>query len=279
MKRLIFTILFGNSLLIYSQSILYPTNTIDWGRYDNSNETKQLLISEINKSLGNPEGTLPGHRARGTLFNYNVFDITEDGLLDIIYSGPSGEGSAVILFENRNARFIESDVIYGELTGLKRLGLSRTIEIQTHAYPCCAGVLHTLRTVVVNSNPDELEVITLSQFDYVDATADLIQGMTPIVFETINPEYKLRTTPGILTEYDLGIETIDGGNTVAIYPKGSIGKAVGKSTDETGRVWWLVIMQNNINPLKTLMYYQNDPKASQSIGWMSSNFVKELKSR
>lgn len=230
-------------------------------------------------SLGNSDGTLPGHRARGLLSNYHVFDITEDGLLDIIYSGPSGEGSAVILFENRNGRFIESDFIYGELTGLKRLELSRTIEIQTHAYPCCAGVLHTLRTVVVISNPDELEVITLSQLDYVDATADRTQRMTPIVFETINPEYKLRATPEILTEYDLGIETIDGGNTVAIYPEGSIGKAVGKSTDETGRVWWLVIMQNNINPLNTLMYYQNDPKGSQSIGWMSSNFVKELKSR
>lgn len=279
MKRLIFIIIFGNSLLVYSQSILNPTNTIDWGINDNSDETKQLLISKINESLGNQEGTLPKQRARGTLSNYHVFDITEDGLLDLIYSGPYGEGSAVILYENRGTNFIESDFIPGQLIGLSRLDLSRTIEIKTHLFPCCAGVWHYLKTVVVNSTESGIDIIMLNEDVYMDYTDEPTNTMKSVLFETVNEQYKLRSTPNIVNEFSRWPDTIDGGNTLAIYPKGSRGRAYGKSTDETGRVWWFVIMENNFKPINSLMYYDNDPKGTRSYGWMSSSYVKQIESR
>ncbi|MEP0366411.1 MAG: hypothetical protein ABJN36_15215 [Cyclobacteriaceae bacterium] len=279
MKAFLFNILVVGSLCLRSQSILFPNDGIDWGHYPSHEQTRLALIKEINKSLGNKVGTLPGGRVLGNLSDYYVFDVTEDGLLDIIYSGPYGEGNAVIIFENRNGHFIQSDAIPGELTGLRRMELSRTIEIQTHSYPCCAGSLHSIRVVVVNSTPKKVELITLSKIDFIEGTADLIHSMNPVIFETVNPEYRLRATPQILNDYDLGIETIDGSNTVATYPSGSIGSAVGKTVDDTGRIWWMVIMKNNLKPIKTLMYYNNDSRGSESIGWMSSNFVKVIEAK
>jgi len=117
---------------LYGQSFLNPQNNIDWGNFDSNETIKRTLIERINESTGKPKDYMPGGGYQATLDDYHVIDISEDGLMDLVYSGLYGEGHAVILFENKGSKFIQSDFISGELIGLQRLEFSRTLEIMTH---------------------------------------------------------------------------------------------------------------------------------------------------
>ncbi len=208
------------------------------------------------------------------MIGYHIIDINIDGLLDLVYSGPLGEDFGAIIYLNNGSEFERSDVIAGEVVRVERTRLLNCLEIKTHMRPCCLGQVHTLSSYLAYAYLG-IKVIDVSNISYMEGTAEPMRFIDEIRFITTNAEYKLRATPEILTEFNAWPETFDG-NTCAIYPSGSRGSAIAESTDDTGRVWWFVIMENNLDPIKSLLPYHSRSGGYKSMGWMSSRFVKKL---
>lgn len=259
---------------LFSQPILNPISTDIWTAVEIklNNKEKLDLISQIkfsNIRLTPSDGT-------SNLELFHILDINNDGLLDISYSGPKAEGEGTVFYLNNGDTFLESDWIHGKVININRLEISKLLEVQTYAMPCCAGFVYALKTVLLKSNIHTgIEIIELDELNYMSGTLEPNNLITTQRFTTVNQEYKLRSSPEINPQADIWTENIDG-NTVAIYPSGSRGTAIGQKSDETGRIWWFVIMENNLQPDKSLMYYQNDPKGNKSMGWMSSKYVKKI---
>ena len=103
------------------------------------------------------------------------------------------------------------------------------------------------------------------------------KAISRALFKTITEEYKLRLEPFINDTSTSSYPELVQGNTIAIYPKESLGYALSQQQDDTGRIWWFVIMKNNLKPISSVMYsgfYENDDY--YSCGWMSSRFLKKI---
>ena len=98
----------------------------------------------------------------------------------------------------------------------------------------------------------------------------------PVRFEIENEIYHLRATPKIDTT-NLWYEGHEGeDNIIAELKKGDKGKAIGESTDSTGRIWWFVEIDPEFKPNKS-HFYDLEERPTKVTGWMSSRFVKEIK--
>ena len=99
----------------------------------------------------------------------------------------------------------------------------------------------------------------------------------PILFEVKNEMYYLRLAPVIDNEkmnYEINIK----GNVIAEYGLGAKGYALAEKKDDTGRIWWFVIMLNNNLPIKSMFSEgSNNENKFYSIGWMSSRYLEEVK--
>jgi hypothetical protein len=61
---------------------------------------------------------------------------------------------------------------------------------------------------------------------------------------------------------------------LAIYSKGSTGTAIAKHIDQSGRLWWFVVMDHYKKPSRSLFAPRNHNMISyKSTGWMSSRFL------
>lgn len=96
-------------------------------------------------------------------------------------------------------------------------------------------------------------------------------------FVVRNDKYKLREQPVIDDKHDEQESDFEGmpiyGNALAEFGKGSKGEAIAEKPDETGRVWWFVIMDGDAKVEYDRFY--GDQKASKA-GWMSSRFLEVL---
>ena len=117
----------------------------------------------------------------------------------------------------------------------------------------------------------KLHLYNLNRSTAVKAQTVLLHSSTLLInplkeisnFTVLNNNYNLRYSPEILNEpcekYPNGTNYC--GNQYLTLRVGTKGTAISKSTDETGRVWWLV--QIPINSKKS------------RIGWLSSKYVEK----
>jgi len=97
-----------------------------------------------------------------------------------------------------------------------------------------------------------------------------------IPFKVSSEKYNLRLSPEIdsTTDY-FGRDFY--GNEIAEYPKGSLGYALAEKKDSSGRIWWFVLMTNNIIPIRSFYpRWEGAPIKYFSIGWMSSKYLERL---
>ncbi|WP_422358746.1 hypothetical protein [Reichenbachiella sp.] len=272
MKSIITFFLIFPSLSTIAQESLNPSGFGAWGEVEInvSSETKNALLEQLVKQYGEGIMTMNGHEVHPN--SYHVIDLNSDGQLDLAYSGEYLEDRGALIYLNKGSEFERSDLIAGEVVRIAKTSLSNSFEIKSHLRPCCAGEVHTLYVYLAYVT-STIKLVNLSIINFMEETSESSNSIKSTRFTTVNPEYKLRATPEINPDFNSWMGTFDG-NTCAIYPKGSRGVAVAESTDETGRVWWFVIMDNNIAPIKSLMYFGDKPMMSKSMGWMSSRFVE-----
>lgn len=99
-----------------------------------------------------------------------------------------------------------------------------------------------------------------------------------IPFIVENEKYRLRASPEIIDgkmdhPYNLG-------NVIAEFTTGDKGYALTDSVDNTGRVWWFVMMENNIDKdIKEFLHIdknQEEQTKMSTFGWISSRYVKVI---
>lgn len=116
--------------------------------------------------------------------------------------------------------------------------------------------------------------------DFYDKTEFPGQHTLNIPFEITQPKYRLRKTP----EIDNGKlkAPYKAGNIIQEVTKGDIGIALAEKTDKTGRVWWFVMMKNNITKNPDNYFFINTDETDRinnpCFGWLSSRYVKKLRS-
>ncbi len=99
-----------------------------------------------------------------------------------------------------------------------------------------------------------------------------------IPFLITQEKYRLRTSPEIIDGTMRNSNEL--GNVIGEYTKGDYGYAFADSTDNTGRVWWFVLMVNNIvKDNKEFAHIDKNEKLktdSKTFGWISSRFVRKI---
>lgn len=187
--------------------------------------------------------------------SFMTVDLNGDNQLDIFYSGYLGGASDCYsyIFMNESNEFKEE--FYGEFGhfsyAVKENGVLKGLiycydgpaadcpEMSNIDYICFQGTNRIIQNLINYPNDTK---IPLNFFE------------TPIGFIVQNEIYYLRSEPEIFNkEFGCGIK----GNIHHTYSKGAKGKAFASETDDTGRIWWYVIMENGI------------------AGWMSSRFVEK----
>jgi hypothetical protein len=210
------------------------------------------------------------------LDNFYVVDFNNDGISDILYYGNvGGESNNLILLigqaDNKYKlviRLLGRLVVVSENDGFSPL----SFVIYNHA--CCAGVIDHLEKYVPIWNNSEFNYSVQYKYAfYYTVKLPKIRFEKPKGFKTINQKYNLRLNPFVDDTIVLDHDEI--GNICAEYPKGSEGIAIAEQIDETGKVWWFVMMKNNLKPNWSLYVKgDNNDLPAYFLGWISKSYLE-----
>lgn len=206
--------------------------------------------------------------------NFHFLDLNGDKELDVVYNGGyGGENEIIHLIITKNKEFIVSDPLFGLVTDFQVL--EKQIDLKIYDYGCCAQLVDVYSKYEVHFDNEKIEFKNLYAYSRIKETQNPEDFTKEIRFEVQNDGYKLRAQPEIITDYyGLPEEAIIDGNTLAIYPKSSTGTAIAEKMDQTGRLWWFVIMDNNYKPISSLFNNGNNTISGyKCAGWMSSRFL------
>ncbi len=279
--RILFTtiltfVLFANSFC-KEWKILLDNNLVDWTEVEVelSEEEKNKLLESVYEI--DMFGEFKDNEYI-TDRNFHFVHINEDDLVDIIYYGFAGsESNRTIFLENTGENFKIIIDLFGEILTLEKKLDTKTLFFHVTNYPCCAGYTYHVEKYSYNYNTNKL---------FLDRKIAWIRGTEfpenktiSKNFETEHELYRLRTKPIIDNKVPNKNSTPhDGvGNIVVEFAKGTKGIALAESTDETGRVWWFVIISKTAKTESSIFHNGDNNKESYEFaGWMSSRYVKEL---
>lgn len=205
---------------------------------------------------------------------FHFIDLDNDSDLDLIFDGWSGSEPMIIrLFLNINGQFVEKMTQFIDLIDIQ---FSNNKLSSMHIYNpgCCMEIFGHDYFYEFNILKDSIDYWFVEHYKYHNETERPKKMLEkPIKFEVANAKYYLRITPAIDTKSWFYPDE-SRGNLMKEYTTGDIGTAIAESTDETGRVWWYVIMEpKGYRTEKTNVESAFAPKIK---GWMSSRFVKVL---
>ncbi len=238
-----------------------------WRQADNA-ETKKIIQKNIEHfDFINDE--LPD----GVIDNFHLIDVDRDNDLDFVYNGwTGGESKLLVFYLAKNGAFSKSFSTWGTLEDVSQ-NKDDIFTMYVNLPGCCGDYEirdYKIKTIV------EKDSLTFDFFEtkirHGDTNAPTTFFKEPINFEIINDSYYLRVTPEIDTTNYFFPGEGPAGNSYITFQAGDKGRALGEKTDDSGRVWWYVEMNENkkhsrdeINGTKVF------PKF---MGWMSSRFLK-----
>jgi hypothetical protein len=213
------------------------------------------------------------------LWGFYKYDFSGDGIDDLIFiSYCGGEEYRNYFWVKKDKKYYYSGLAMGTLVKLYRTQDSKALSVVTRGGFCCLGYIgfinlytpqidNQIITYKLEKSVREVGHITLPE-----------KRMPTKRFIVKNDKYKLREQPVINDKYDAYESDFEHkpvyGNTLAEFSKGSKGEAIAEKSDETGRVWWFVIMDPDARAEYNRFY--GDQTASKA-GWMSSRFLEVLK--
>ncbi len=250
------------------------TDVAEYATYENIEHIVSDLIAEGHFTDYKPEGNY--------LEDFHLIDFNADGLKDVLFNGSvvGGESKVILLFLNTGEAYTSILDLQGKIVWMQQKDKYSPFHFGINHYGCCASINDVLEFYTPLKLGNEFKYVVSQKIAMIKETIlpanDFID---PIAFKTVNPEYHLRSTPQIDNENkdgrfrDYNVK----GNILATYPPESVGTAIAKKTDSTGRVWYFVVMKNNTEPLTELFSKGvNNNRSYYSVGWMSSNYLKEL---
>lgn len=209
--------------------------------------------------------------------NFHFVHINNDNLVDIIYYGFAGsESNRTIFLENVSGNFEIRFDLFGEIITMKKDLNTKSLSFHIINYPCCAG--YTYHIEEYSYYYQTKRILLDKKVAFIDKTEFPKERTINKKFETINEYYRLRSAPIVNNTNRDRYADHDGiGNIIAEFEKGTKGYAIAESVDDTGRIWWFVIVSNNSKTKSSIFHSgDNNDSSYEFAGWMSSRFVKEL---
>lgn len=244
---------------------LLPINEVD--------SIKTILEIPDNEFL---KGSLKD-TSKSSMARFYQFDFSSDGIEDIIYkSHYASEEWHIVLWEKKVDGYHFVQMLWGDIGKLfqeKKIGPYSFLLIRGF---CCASWVGDYTVFSPNRTDGIFDYkITENYKVFMDlGNPDNIHN--PIKFITVNPNYRLRSSPVINDEIDSVSTRFMGqdvyGNIIAEFETGSKGYAI-SSHDDSDRVWWFVVMDTSATTSKSLFYRDRN---SHKIGWMSSKYLKTI---
>lgn len=203
-------------------------------------------------------------------------DLNNDGLYDVVYSGPNGgESNIVYFFIQTNSGF---EKVFEAMQGVNKVTWSGELldKVLISDWGCCAEI-HLINSVFEVDYDNQNKPVFTKIYQTIEVDEYLVKPKhffkEPIEFEVDNEDYKLRLSP--LIDDTTNCQWLDlAGNTIATLRTGTQGIALASKTDETGRTWWYVAIEQNEN-VKTSILPTTDYPSTKIIGWLSSRYVTE----
>lgn len=226
------------------------------------------------------DGLLDDYRLDGDpSANFHLVDFDADGLTDVLFYGYTGsESKDVIFFRNTGKQYKEVFSVLGKLVYINPFKPFEPLSFAIVQYGCCASINDVFEFYTPTNIGSEFGFELTNKIAHIQGMEFPINGfINPVAFKTINPEYTMRIKPIINNGEPYHPDYPMPGNTMAIYPPGSVGTAIAEKTDGTGRIWYFAIMRNNIEPIKHILFkgYNND-QPYFTMGWISSRYVEKL---
>jgi len=247
---------------------------MDWNKYDTEKVSVELIESIFETIKGNPYTELKNFVRN--IDKFHVLDIDGDKQKEIIYNGFNGsEGEMIVIIESSSSGYKISLKVFGRIVDISNN--KNTAEFIFLDYSCCGGYVDHLETYRYNAKIRTFELV--KSLAKVDETVLPRNQIEPIKFKVVNERYNLRLSPEIVTGLTSGsfdFDPIENQNIIAVYSSGDTGTAIAESTDETGRVWWFVIMDSYPDKSKSVFYKGNNIFDNYNpVGWISSRYVEK----
>lgn len=213
--------------------------------------------------------------------DFHVLDFDLDGINDLLFYGYAGGESKLIMFlRNNGSNYTNIFSVMGRLCYVSDNNEFEPFEFAIEHYGCCGDINDVFELYKPIQHSNSFNFKLSNKIAMIDGTKLPNNNfIEPIAFETVNPNYILRSKPIINNEpgtYPEPIELL--GNQVTVYPPKSIGTAYAYEIDKTGRKWYFVIMKNNLKPTQDILHKgYNNEIPHYSFGWMSSRYINVIK--
>lgn len=209
---------------------------------------------------------------------FHLIDYNNDHKIDVLYNGwTGGEGEMLQIIKNTGSEYEISQTIYGAVKDLK-IEDNKITEIEILDYACCAGYVDHLQLWQLNGYSQYSAVNDLALIVGTEIPSQTFDN--PFKFEIKNEQYNMRIEPKIkeLKENNNDFDPINEQNISASFTTGNTGTAIAQKEDDTGRVWWLVIMDQMPSNQFPMLFYEgnNDIYSYKPVGWISSRYVQKL---
>jgi hypothetical protein len=210
--------------------------------------------------------------------NFHFVNLNDNEHIDIIYYGFAlTESNRTIFLENNGRNFNITIDLFGELKSFEKKPSENSFSFCILNYPCCAGYTFHLESYTYNTAS---EILRLDRkIAYIKGTKFPEIADFNKKFETVNEPYRLRAHPFIDNDFPDKFFTYyeSEGNLIAEFMKGTQGRSIAEYMDDTGRVWWFVIISQNAKSENNVFHNgDNNRELYEFAGWMSSRFLKEL---
>jgi|GEM_PF-2086311 len=214
--------------------------------------------------------------------NFRFFDYNFNGKYEIFYSGDAGTDSErTLIFQlNENGEYEKVFDEFGIIIDFKQLYPLLPNSIVLYDETCCGGILKGYRVffpVLFNEKIDFVE--SISYWSVKETKLPSTFFSKPVPFKVTNNSYNLRLSPKIEDDKYYPFLNITG-NVIGKYNAGARGFAISEETDQTGRIWWFVVIINNEKTHQSIITQPGsrnleDTSLFYSFGWMSSRFLKK----
>jgi hypothetical protein len=208
--------------------------------------------------------------------HFDKFDLGKGrvGIICSSYFGAEDMYNAIWMKQGNYYRY--SGQLIGKIVKIFRNTNKQPFTIVTRSGWCCASGIGEFN---LYSPKDDSGFISyeLTQSIQEHAAVKMPESrMDPKRIQVVEQRYRLRESPEIddkpyMNEFE-GDKVI--GNVLAEFKTGDKGTAIAEKIDNTGRIWWFVIM----DPVAEQTYTRfNDNKSQSTMGWMSSRYLKVIK--
>ncbi|WP_424964061.1 hypothetical protein [Ekhidna sp.] len=259
-------LLLANLQLAYSQSetdelikYLFDTEAVEPQLADLETKFPFQAKKEILLTLGRQEyynKQLEGDYKESYASHYYFIDLNEDNILDIVYNSADGADAPIVMIWIGTG---DSYIRVVRQPGLLRFWNLEKGNFLIYEWAWMGEVEAKLHLYRLNGNR-----MGKNQTVFLHSSTLLTTPLQKISdFTVSNDNYNMRYSPRIVNEpceeYPDGTNYC--GNQYLTLNKGTKGTAISKSTDETGRIWWLAKIPLKSNNIR--------------VGWLSSRYVEK----